>query len=191
MEAIDDYLRRLASSDPVPGGGSAAALAGALGAALAAMVGRILSPPIVELVARADQLLDDLGDARRRDESAYGAVVAAQALPKRNDAERTARAAAIERALHAAAEAPLHAARLALGVLELTDRLVEEPRGALASDVGCAAELAFASVAASAYNVRVNHRYMRDAAAVEEQASQLAAVEKEASRILARVREAL
>ncbi len=191
MEAIDDYLRRLASSDPVPGGGSAAALAGALGAALAAMVGRILSPPIAELVARADQLLEDLGEARRRDESAYGAVVAAQALPKRNDAERAARAAAIERALHAAAEAPLHAARLALGVLELADRLVEEPRGALASDVGCAAELAFASVAASAYNVRVNHRYMRDAAAVEEQASQLAAVEQEGSRILARVREAL
>jgi formiminotetrahydrofolate cyclodeaminase len=191
VATIDDYLRRLASSDPVPGGGSAAALAGALGAALTAMVGRIHSPPILELVEHADRLRSELEDARRRDEAAYAAVVAAQAMPKRDETERSERRTAIEGALNAAAEAPLHAAGLALGVLELTDRLVEGPRGALASDIGCAAELAFAAVAACAYNVRVNHRYMRDSLAIEEQAAQLSGVEGEASRILARVRAAL
>ncbi|MGA9272562.1 MAG: cyclodeaminase/cyclohydrolase family protein, partial [Candidatus Cybelea sp.] len=83
---------------------------------------------------------------------------------------------------------PLHAATLALGVLELTDRLIETPMRALASDVGSAAELAAAAVAACAYNVRVNHRYMHDEPAIREQAVVLDRVERNASEVLARVR---
>jgi formiminotetrahydrofolate cyclodeaminase len=188
VETIGDYLERLASSDPVPGGGSAAALTAAVAAALTAMVGRFQAPSSDEIVARADGLRRDLCEARRRDEAAYAAVVAAQALPRRDDAERATRRDALAASLYEAAEAPLHAATLALSVLELTGRLTETPMRALASDVGSAAELAAAAVAACAYNVRVNHRYMHDEPAIRREAAALDRVEREASQILARVR---
>jgi formiminotetrahydrofolate cyclodeaminase len=188
VETIGDYLERLASNDPVPGGGSAAALTAAVAAALTAMVGRIQASPTDGIVSGADRLRGELIEAKRRDETAYAAVVAAQALPKRDDAERAARRDALEAALYAAAEAPLHAATLALSVLELSDRLIETPLRALGSDVGSATELAAAAVAACVYNVRVNHRYMQDERAIRQQTSALDRIEREAAQILARVR---
>lgn len=191
METLDAYLERLASSDAVPGGGSAAALTGALAAALVAMVGRILATPIEGLVARADALRAELNEARRRDEDAYAAVVAAQALPKRDETESVARRLALESALERAADAPLHTAHLSVDVLRLAERLLSAPIKALSSDVGSAAEFAHAAVAACGYNVRVNHRYMHEDEAIREQAARLVHYEGAASRILARVRAAL
>jgi formiminotetrahydrofolate cyclodeaminase len=191
VESLDAYLDKLASRDAVPGGGSAAALTGALAAALVAMVGRILPEPSDALVSEADGLRAALDEARDRDERAYAAVVAAQALPKRNESEIARRREALAATLADAARAPLGAAGLALAVLKLADSLAQLPRSALSSDVGCAAELAFAAVAACAYNVRVNHRYMHDAELVHEQAVTLAGYEEEARTLLARVRKRL
>ncbi|MGB8907419.1 MAG: cyclodeaminase/cyclohydrolase family protein [Candidatus Cybelea sp.] len=191
MESLDAYLERLASKEAVPGGGSAAALIGALAAALVAMVGRIGAAPIEGLVSEADGLRAELAEARLRDEAAYAAVIEAQALPKGNDAESSARRRVLDGALEHAAQVPLEAAGLSLKVLRLADRLARIPKSALASDVGCAAEFANAALAACAYNVRVNHRYMRQAPIVREQAAQLVRYEGEASQILGRVRAAL
>jgi formiminotetrahydrofolate cyclodeaminase len=191
VDSLEAYLERLASSDAVPGGGSAAAVTGSLAAALVAMVGRIHATSIPKLVADADRLRDELGAARRRDEQAYARVVDAQALPKRDETERATRQSALEAALHDAAEAPLAIAALALAVLGLLDRLLEVSLGALGSDVGCAAEFAGAALAAAAYNVRINHRYMKDAAVVRDQAARLAALEDTAAGILKRARDAL
>jgi formiminotetrahydrofolate cyclodeaminase len=189
VESLGSYLERLASIDAVPGGGSAAAVAGELAAALVAMVGRIRAVPVEGLVGDADRLRGELNDARLRDEAAYAGVVEAQALPKGDDLQRMARAEALEAALHRAAQAPLDVAALALAVLRLVDRLLATPLGALASDVGCAAEFAHASLAAAAYNVRINHRYMHDEPFIREQAERLAAYENAAGVILARARE--
>ncbi len=188
METLDDYLRRLASRDPVPGGGSAAALIGAIATALVAMVGRIASVPLEDLVAEADRLREELAAARRRDEAAFAAVVAAQALPKDDEAQVQARREALEAALQRAAEEPLHAAGLALRVLQLAQRLSEAKTNALASDVGCAAEFAHAALAGCAYNVRVNHKYMCNAELIASQAEMLASYESAASNILELVR---
>jgi len=188
VETLDDYLRRLASNDPVPGGGSAAALIAAVAAALVAMVGRIASAPLHDVVAEADHLREELGAARLRDEAAFSEVVAAQALPKDDEAQQQTRRRAIQEALHRAAEEPLRAAALALRVLELARRLSEAQTKALASDVGCAAEFAYAALAGCAYNVRVNHKYMRDAAAIARQAEELRSYENAASNILERIR---
>ena len=188
MESIDTYLERLASRDAVPGGGSAAALTGAFGAALVAMVGRIAGRSDEGLVSKADRLRAELLEARSRDEDAYAAVVEAQALPKGNDAEISARRQALDHALARAAQVPLEAARLSLEVLRLSGRLAHTPKSALASDVGCAAEFAYAALAACAYNVRITHRYMREGPTVRKQAAELVGYEGEASQILARVR---
>jgi formiminotetrahydrofolate cyclodeaminase len=191
VETLDGYLERLASKDAVPGGGSAAALTGEIAAALVAMVGRIQAAPLQGLVPRADRLRAGLERARQSDEKAYGAVVAAQAKPKRTEAEIAARRRALESALERAAQAPLQTAALVVQLLKLTDRLAKTPMGALASDVGSAAELAHAAVSACGYNVRINHRYMHDDAAIRKQAATLVALEGEATRILKRVRDAV
>ena len=193
MESLDEYLERLASSEAVPGGGSAAALVGAMAASLAAMVGRKLANvrPTERIVVRADELRAQLVSARLRDEEAYGAYVAARKLPKEDDDQIDARKRALEAALNGAAEAPLHSAGLAVEVLELTEELADGKMGALASDVGCAAEFAQAAVVACGYNVRINHRYMHDEAALLKQAARLVAYEGKASVFLARVRGAV
>ncbi len=194
VETLDTYLDALASEMPVPGGGSAAAVAAALGAALVAMVARICagSPRFASrhdqalaLVRDADALRSALLEARSRDEAAYAAVVAAQALPRELAAERSA---ALREALARAAEAPLDAAALALEVLRLSERALALRTTALVSDVGCAAEFGAAGLAACAYNVRVNHRYLRDAERIEAHERRLRSYEAEGAAIAARVR---
>ena len=197
MESLDEYAARLASDAPVPGGGSAAAVVAALGAALVAMVARICAAnPKYEaqadsardVVAESDALRERLTAARERDERAFAAVVAAQRLPKASPEERSARSVALESALRAAAEAPLDAAEMALRVLQLADRILHIPNRNLAGDAGCGAEFAFAALAACAYNVRVNHRYMHDGEAIAAQSELLERYEDDAAAILARVR---
>ena len=161
------------------------------------MVGRIYSEspkyaPYHELVTRivpsADALRADLLAARDRDEKAFARVMIAHALPQSNDAEKTARAASVENALAGAAAEPLHAAGLALDVLRFSSQLTTVPNKNLMSDIGCAAEFAYAGLAACGYNVRINHRYMRDADAIAKQSTLLARYEDEGRALLAAVR---
>ncbi|MBV8066702.1 MAG: cyclodeaminase/cyclohydrolase family protein [Candidatus Eremiobacteraeota bacterium] len=191
MESLDSYLQNLASGDPVPGGGSAASVIGAIAAALVAMVGRIAACAPADLSQQADELRAQLMEARGCDEQAYAAVVAAQALPKADDSQRMARRVALDTALKGAAQAPLAAAKLALGVLELVERLLDLSMGALVSDVACAAEFAYAAVTACGYNVRINHRYMRDETLIREQAAELVRIEGRSAEILLRARRAV
>lgn len=197
VESLDEYASRLASDAPVPGGGSAAAVVAALGAALVAMVGRICAanPKYAEhaasarqVVTESDTMRERLTVARERDEAAFAGVVAAQRLPKTSEGERAARSVALEAALRAAAEAPLEAAEMALRVLRLAELVLRIPNRNLAGDAGCGAEFAFAGLVACAYNVRVNHRYMHDAGAIAAQSELLGTYEGEAAEILARVR---
>jgi formiminotetrahydrofolate cyclodeaminase len=194
VETLDLYLERLASDAPTPGGGSAAAVVGALAAGLIAMVARISArnPKHAQsagpIVTRADELRAELDRARERDESAFEDVVAAQALPKRDASESAARQSALQTALAHAAEEPLSAAVLVLEVLRLADGLLEVSSRDLVSDVGCAAEFANAAVLACAYNVRVNHRFMRDRDAVAAGERRLRAIEDAARGLLERVR---
>lgn len=192
MDTFDDYLTRLASKAPTPGGGSAATLVAAAGAALVAMVARICegNPASAllagRLIAQADGLRAELLAARPRDEAAFEKVVEAQALPKGE-----ARTQALAHALRHAAEAPLHAAHLSLEVLRLAARGLALGNRNLESDLGCAAEFGAAAIAACAYNVRINHRFMRDAEAVAAQSKRLARVERESAALLQQVRRAL
>jgi methenyltetrahydrofolate cyclohydrolase len=197
VETLEGYLTALASSAATPGGGSAAAIVAASGAALLSMVGRIYSEspkyaPYHELVSRivssADALRGDLLAARERDEKAFARVMTAHALPQRNDAEKTARASSVEKALFAAAAEPLKTAGLALDVLRFSTQLVTVPNKNLMSDIGCAAEFGYAGLAACGYNVRINHRFMRNAEAIAQQATLLARYESEGNALLAAVR---
>jgi formiminotetrahydrofolate cyclodeaminase len=137
-----------------------------------------------EIVSRADTLRAELLAAGADDERAFDAVVQASALPK----DDPARAATLEIALAAAAQAPLQTIILAVDVARLATTLLDIPNRNLASDIGCAAEFAHAAVAACTYNVRINHRFMKDAAAIARQAEALRGYEAESEALLARVR---
>jgi formiminotetrahydrofolate cyclodeaminase len=196
VETLELYLDNLASADPVPGGGSAAAIVASIGAELVGMVARICSqnPAYAAhadeshlVVSESEELRRRLECARDDDESAFARVIEAQGLPKDTPERKTARRDALETSLHAAAEAPLGTAALALDVVRLAERVQRIPNRNLASDVGCAAEFGVAALAACAYNVRD----MRDESAIATQAEQLVRYEREATEILARVRPAV
>lgn len=194
MATLETYLADLASSNPTPGGGSAATIVGAMAAALVAMVARITAQNPVHreraaeasrIALEADALREALLAARVADETAYGRVVAAMALPKRSDPEKAARRDAVQSALAGAAAAPLHAAELALESLRLASRAEGLGNAHLQSDVDCAFVFANASLTASAFNVRINHAYLKDAGIIETQASALRTIEDLAATITA------
>lgn len=185
VESLTGYLDRLASASSTPGGGSAATIVAAMAASLVAMVGRITSenPKYASkrenarsIVERADRRRAELLEAASRDEAAFDAVMAS-----RGD-ER-------QRALVRAAQEPLDAMELELDVAKLAEEALALENPHLASDAGVACELAAAALRASAYNVRVNHRFLKDAAVVSRQAAQLQAIEDESASVLRRVRE--
>jgi formiminotetrahydrofolate cyclodeaminase len=187
VDSLSGYLDRLASSDPTPGGGSAATIVAAAGAALVAMAARITagSPKHAEkreralrIAQRADELRERLLLARDRDEAAFSAFMSA-----RGDDRQTA--------LREAAQAPLDAIALTLDVQRLAREALSLENPHLASDVGCAGEFASAAVEALAYNVRVNHRAMRDAAAVAEQSATLERYRRESATLLDELRNEL
>jgi glutamate formiminotransferase/formiminotetrahydrofolate cyclodeaminase len=200
VETIEQYLTNLRLDAPVPGGGSAATVVTACGAALVGMVARICarSPKYAvhaelteALAAAGDALVGELSALRIRDENAFAAVVEAQALPKSTLEQQAARGRALERSLQEAAAAPLATAAAALQVVRCAAQLLEIGNRHLASDAGCAAEFGSAGLTACAYNVRVNHRYMHDATAIALQETTLVRYENEAAEKLAAVRAAV
>jgi formiminotetrahydrofolate cyclodeaminase len=197
VETISEYLSQLASEWPTPGGGSAATVVAAAGAALVAMATRISAANVkyaaqrslaVDITARADALREALLHARERDEAAFDRVVAATAMPQGSDAEKHARRLALELALHHAAAEPLSNAERALTVLRLASEALAIRNRNLVSDIGCAAEFAAAALAACAYNVRINHLFMHDIDAIEAQADVLGRYERDAEALRIAIR---
>jgi methenyltetrahydrofolate cyclohydrolase len=196
VDQIDAYLDRLASADPTPGGGSAATLVGAMGAALCAMVARITAASerhagvhqaALAVVADADALRERFAAARPLDEAAYGRVVEASALPKATDSEKNRRTAALQAALIGAAEAPLAAAGLSAEGIALADLTSGLGNPHLVSDVECALHFFSAALAASVANVRINHRFIKDPEIVRTQDERLVAIVDVAHETLERL----
>jgi formiminotetrahydrofolate cyclodeaminase len=176
MSLLDQSARALldgfASSHPTPGGGSAAALSGALGAALVAMVCSLpkTRTGAPDERARLDAALGWTREAGERlralvdeDTAAYDAVVAAHRLPKASDAEKSARRAAIGAALRHATEVPLRSAEACLVVLRAAEAAAAHGNPNALSDARTAAALAFAGLLGAAENVRINAGSLADA----------------------------
>ncbi len=172
---IDRTLRvfseDLASDRPVPGGGSASAFAGALGAALAAMVARIAAKKAPgqhdEFIAEVDNLRSDLLRLVDDDSAAYAGVATAMKLPKGSEEEKRERAERIQAALLGAARVPLEIARTSRRLLESCERGTVLAPAAAASDIGVAALMAEAALKGAALNVIINLASLKDAAQVK------------------------
>ena len=160
-----NFLDAVAADTSAPGGGSVAALSGALAAALTAMVARLtlgrkkyaaVQAEMETLVAESERLRAALASRVAQDAEAYDQVVAAYRLPKATDEERNTRQEAIQQALAHAAEVPLSTARDAVAALELARTAAHFGNANALTDAGTAAHMARAAFEGAALNVRVN-----------------------------------
>ncbi|MDQ8165940.1 MAG: glutamate formimidoyltransferase [Gemmatimonadota bacterium] len=199
-DSLSGFVASVASSAPVPGGGSVAAHAGALSGALAEMVagltvGRKKYASVeaeMQLIASAAAALRaQLSGLVNADADAYSVVSAAYKLPKATPDEQTARDTAIQAALMHAAAVPLDTARACAAVAALAATCAEKGNTNAASDAGVSALLALAACKGAAYNVRINVASMTDAAAGAPLAAEarrlVAATEADAARATAAV----
>jgi len=172
-EPMQAYLDRLASNSPTPGGGSVAALVGALGAALGSMVANFtvgkdkfaaVEADVQRLLAGCEEARRELSALVQADMDEYGKVSAAYSMPRSSDEEKVARTAAIQQALKDAAQVPLKAAAACHRVLVLNRELVDKGNPNLISDVGVSVSLALAALECAVLNVEINLAYIKDQA---------------------------
>jgi formiminotetrahydrofolate cyclodeaminase len=162
---VIDLLDAFASNEPLPGGGSGAALAGALGVSLLLMVAglpktRSSAPEeaadLAEASARLRPLRDRLVELIDRDSEAYRSLIAAFRLPKASAEEQRARKTAVQAAMRAATEVPLETMRECQQALAGSVIVARNGHRPAASDAGTAVELLLAAVRGSGMNVDAN-----------------------------------
>jgi formiminotetrahydrofolate cyclodeaminase len=184
--SLQVFLDELASKAPTPGGGSAAAIMGSMGAALVGMVCNLtinkkayeaVDAEMRDTLQQAEALRAQLTDMMRRDIEAFDLVMAAYGLPKDTEAEKARRSLAIQSALKAATEVPLACARASAEVIALSRIVAEKGNKNVVSDAGVAVLAAYAALKASALSVRVNTGAIRDTQFVEKSLAELEAVQ--------------
>jgi glutamate formiminotransferase/formiminotetrahydrofolate cyclodeaminase len=194
------FLDDLAAATPAPGGGSAAAYAGAMGAALVAMVARLtigkksylpVQAQMNEILKQAERLRAELTEAVQADSAAFEAVMAAFKLPKDTPDDMATRSAAIEKATIEAAQVPLKTAQNAVSVMALAERGAALGNLNAITDAASAAALGRAALNAAGYNVRVNVANLNEAAAGETFLHQLQALETRAAKLEADLQKTL
>lgn len=162
----------LSTDAPVPGGGSAAAYAGAMGAALAAMVSRIAmkkadSEELRGLVEEADNLRADFLRLVDEDSLAYARVADAMKLPRKTDEQKAERHEQLQAALLAASRVPLEVAETARRLLNACERGAQTASPMTASDIGVGAHMAETALRGAALNVMINLASVKDPAQVK------------------------
>ena len=186
---VSRFVDEVSSSTPVPGGGSAAALAGSLGAALAAMVANLTAgrtdddDELSDMSERAQATKQALAANVDEDARAFNSVMEAMRLPRTTESEQGTRNRMLQDAYRRAAEVPLETARLSLAVLELSRVAALKGRADAASDAGTAAWLARAAVEGAALNVAINLQTLENDAFVSACRSEIDRVRSLAGRI--------
>lgn len=169
--SLRDFVEALASPDPVPGGGGASAVVGALAVALGEMDANLtvgkeryadVRGRVEDVIVEARGLRADLLDLADRDAEAFMPVSRAYALPRDTPEERAARASALEVALRGACEAPLEVMERVSSVIGIEAELADIGSRLALSDAGVGAELCEAALRSASLNVLVNTRMMSD-----------------------------
>jgi formiminotetrahydrofolate cyclodeaminase len=170
-KAVSQFLDALASSAPAPGGGSVAALSGALGAALVSMVCNLtvgkkkyadVEQDIKAILEKSESLRHKLVDLLQADVQAYTAVSQAMKMPRDTEEEQAARNEAMQKALKAATESPMQIAEACVEVIVLCQPVAEKGNRNAVSDAGVAILMAEAGLRSAALNVLINLGWIDD-----------------------------
>ena len=168
---LREFCNETLSDSPAPGGGSVAALMGALGASLGGMVANLSAGKrgwddrleyFSDRAVKAQQLKDELLSLVDEDTAAFNKVIDAFALPKESAEEKAARSAAIEQATKYAAEIPFKAMETAFKSYQLLSEMADKGNPASISDVGVGALATRACIEGAAMNVRINLAGLKD-----------------------------
>jgi formiminotetrahydrofolate cyclodeaminase len=171
-KCVTDFLDALASKEPVPGGGSGAALGGASAAALVSMVCNLtigkkgyedVEQAMTEILQQSEALRKELPQLLESDTQVYSKVMAAYRLPKKTAEEKEAREVAMQAALKEAADIPLAIAEHCARVVELALPAAQMGNAWAVSDAGAGALLAEACMNAALLNVYINLASIKDA----------------------------
>jgi len=197
-QKVSEFLDALASKEPVPGGGSGAALAGGLGAALVSMVCNLTIgkkgyeqawEPLTELRVRSEELRARMVELLEADTQAYGKVMETYRLPRDTAEAKAARKEAMQAALRHAAEVPLQIAESCGAVVDLALPAAELGNRWAVSDAGVGALLAEAAMHAALLNVEINLASIDDQAFVAATRQRIEAMTRTCTQTKDRVRE--
>jgi methenyltetrahydrofolate cyclohydrolase len=179
---VRTFLDELASSAPAPGGGSAAALGAAIGAALVSMVANLtigkkqyvtVQEDIQRILARSESLRSQCVDLLERDVAVYTEVSAAYKLPRDTEELKLVRDTAIQKALKAATAVPMELAEVCVEILKLCPESASKGNVRAVSDVGVGALMTEAALRGAALNVLINLGSITDAEFVKRERAHL------------------
>ena len=190
-KTLQTLLDQLASSEPAPGGGTVAALSGALAASLVAMVCHLtigkkdyetVRAEMETTLPRVESLQRELTDSMQADTDAFTRVMSAYQLPKGTDDEKAARARAIQAALQHASDVPLRVAESCAQVLELARVVAEKGNKNAASDGGVGALMAGAGLRGAVFSATINLSSIADESFVQDHRARVAKLLADAER---------
>jgi len=191
---VEGFVSELASDSPSPGGGSASAAVGAIGAALLEMVCN-LTVGKEKYRAVEEELRARSGDLERervsllglvdRDAEAYASVSRALVLPKGSDAEKEVRRLALQAALRTATEVPLEVARACGRALDMAEGVAQKGNPNAVSDAACGARFLHAALMGALYNVEINLTSIKDASYVRMRSDEARSLRERAEAALA------
>ncbi len=168
---VSNFLDELASNSPTPGGGSVAALAGVLGAALISMVGNLtvgkkkyedVEEDIKKIINSSERLRYELSHLIEEDVKVFNNFMATYKMPKETEDEKKRRAEMIQESLIKAAKVPLKVAYKCLDILSLSKEVAEKGNINVVSDAGVAVLMAEAALESALLNVKINLRMIKD-----------------------------
>lgn len=186
---VEQFAMQTASNEPVPGGGSISALAGALAAALTEMVAGLtigkkkyaeVEEEMKKAVAPMHEICEHLLDDIKRDSESFDLYMQALTLPKETEDEKAARTKAMQDGLKAAVAVPLSVAKRAYEVMPYAEVMVTKGNKTAVTDALVATMMARTAVLGALFNVKINLESIKDEAFVEETAKEVAVIEKNA-----------
>ncbi len=190
--SCQEFLAKLASNAPTPGGGGGAAMAGALAVALTSMVGNLTvgkekfvehEAEVQEILAKAETLRLQMLNLVNADAEVFNSFMACYKLPKTTEEEKLARSQAIQNAAKKAAGVPFKIAEGCLEVMKLADRIAVIGNHGAITDAAVSAIMARAALRSAVYNVVVNLKLIKDEAYNQAMYSKLEAMQKVAEAL--------
>ncbi len=186
---VQEFIAKVAGSDPVPGGGSVSALNAALAASLSKMVTNLTigrkkyaekEELMMGLATEMEKAIPDFLADVDADSDAYNQVFSAFKLPKETDEEKAARSEAIQKATRVAIDVPLEVARKVLRIMDSISQIALEGNQNAVTDACVAMMSARTAVLGASLNVRINFSSLKDTAYVEQVTAEVEEMEREA-----------
>lgn len=188
-QKVREFLKSVCTSSPTPGGGSVAALCGALSASLSAMVCNLtigkdkykdVRKEMERVLADSSSLVERLTELIDEDAEAYESVIASLRLPKETEEEKDKRIEAMQSAFRRAIAVPYEVMELALEAMRMAHTVARKGNEGAVSDSGSGAMMAFASLHAASMNVKINLKEIKDKEFTEDVEGKLRKMEEEA-----------